>query len=187
MALRNTMTAYGSVSKCFHWVIFILLTCMIVGGYWLSDIPKDYRPAIYNLHKLTGLTILLLMVLRLVWQLMNVKPALPADTPCWQRWAEHVVHGLLYATVMAMPLAGWIGSAAAGKPPHLYELVWSLPIEPNKSLAKAAFNLHGTIAVAIIALVSVHVLAALYHHWIKKDDILRRMLPCGQRQPSTTK
>lgn len=177
MPLRNTPMSYGSVAKFFHWLIFILLAIMLTFGFFLSHIPKTYQPLAYNTHKLTGLTILTLMILRALWALTNPKPILPKDTRPWQRVAERTVHFLLYLTVMLMPLAGWIGSMAAGRPPHIGDINLNLPIGQDKLLSDTAFKIHGLLAITIIVLVSVHVMAALYHHVIKKDNILRRMMP----------
>ncbi len=185
--LTNSSIAYGSVAKLLHWLIAILIVCMLIFGYFLGDVPKEYQPITYNIHKLTGLTILILMVFRLWWALMNVKPALPFDTLSWQRLAERVVHWSLYAIIIAMPIAGWIGSSAADRPPHVGKTKLLLPVEQSESLMEASFNVHNTLALIIIALVSIHVLAALYHHVIKKDNVLRRMLPHRRdRQPFTS-
>src|SRR5579883_1153114 len=116
MSLKNTKTAYGSISKSFHWLIFLLLAFMLILGYLMDDLPKEYKALAYNTHKLTGLSILVLMIVRLVWALMNPKPAL-LNVSVWERLAEHFMHFLLYAVVIAMPIAGWIGSSAAGKVP----------------------------------------------------------------------
>lgn len=185
MSLRNTIAAYGSVAKFFHWLIFLLLLFMIIFGYFLSSIPKDYQPMAYNIHKLTGITILTLMILRGMWALVNPKPTLPAGTLPWQHSVERAVHFLLYLVVITMPLAGWIGSVAAGRPPHLGNFEFNLPIKQNKIISETALNVHGLIAILIIVLVSVHILAALYHHFIKQDNILRRMLPYSRHYPIT--
>jgi cytochrome b561 len=150
---------------------------MLIYGFFLDDIPKAYKAVSYNLHKLTGLTILFLMILRMLWALTNPKPDLPFGTPSWERWAEHSMHFLLYIVVMAMPTAGWIGAVATGKPAHIGELTFELPIAQSKTVAESAFTIHGYLAITIIVLVSLHILAALYHHFIKKDIILRRMMP----------
>ena len=150
---------------------------MLIAGYFLEDLPDDFQPTAYNLHKLTGLTILALMVLRLMWTLVNPKPELPAGTLAWQRWLQEGVHFALYVFVILMPLAGWVGSVAGGRPPHIGDFQFTLPIEPSKELAGTAFDVHGVVAIILIVLVSLHGLAALYHHFWKKDDILKRMLP----------
>jgi len=175
MSLRNSAYEYGHLAKIFHWLIFILLAFMIVYGYFLDDIPKPYQPAAYNIHKLTGLLILVLMLLRGSWALINIKPTLPANHR-WENLTERTVHGLLYIVVIAMPLAGWIGSTAAGHPPRLGSFNMLLPIVQNKAVANVAFTLHGYLAIAIIVLVSIHVLAALFHHCVRKDNVLRRMI-----------
>lgn len=180
MSLRNTHLAYGSVAKFFHWATSVLIILMLVFGFFLEDVPKDYQPTTYNLHKLTGLTILLLMLMRLTWTLMNPKPALPADTLAWQRYAERVVHFMLYLFAILMPLVGWVGSVAGGRPPRVGDFYFNLPIAPNKALAEAAFETHELVAFILIFLISVHALAAMYHHYVKRDNILRRMLPGGE-------
>ena len=177
MAIRNTIASYGSVAKFFHWTIAVLLLCMIVFGFFLESIPKDYQPIAYNSHKLTGLTIFVLMILRGLWALINPKPILPYNTQLWERIAERSVHYLLYAVVLTMPLVGLIGSVAAGRPPHIGSFVITLPIAEDKAFAENAFTLHGILAFTLIALITIHVCAALFHHFIRKDDILRRMLP----------
>lgn len=173
--IKNSTTAYGSVAKFFHWVVFVLLITMLVVGFFMDDMPKDLKPLTFNIHKLTGLTILALMCLRLGWTLMNTKPALPMPVPLWQRLAERLVHFSLYFFVILMPIVGWVGSVAAGYAPHLGGFEFNLPIEKNEAVADLAFELHEIIAFIIIGLVTVHVLAALYHQFIKRDNLIKRM------------
>lgn len=177
MSIRNTQTSYGSVAKFFHWVISPLVILMLTIGYFLEDVPKDYQGMAYNLHKLTGLLILFLVLLRLVWALFNPKPALPRDMPAWQQFMSKLLHYALYFFVILMPSLGWVGSIAGGHPPHIGDFKFELPIAPNKALDEFAFHWHETIAIVLIVLISLHVLAALYHHLIRKDDVLKRMLP----------
>ena len=175
--IRNTLTSYGVVAKFFHWTIAFLIIFMLTFGYFLGDFPEAYKGTVYNLHKLTGLLILSLMLLRLCWALMNPKPILPVTIPGWQLVAERVVHCSLYIAAIGMPLAGWIGSCAAGRYPHVGDLEFILPIPQNKGIVEAAFNMHSIFAIALIILISIHALAALYHHFVKQDQILKRMLP----------
>lgn len=177
MSLRNTITTYGSVAKFFHWIIFLLLACMLTFGYFMGDMPKPYKPMVYNIHKLTGLTILVLMILRLLWAFTNPKPIVSVETPAWQRLAERLVQGLIYLSVIAMPIVGWVGATLGGSPPHIGSFKLPLPLNPNDNLSDTAFSVHNTLAIIIIVLISIHALAALYHYFIKKDDILQRMLP----------
>lgn len=176
MQICNTKQTYGSVAKCLHWAIAVLVICLLSFGFFMGDMPKEYKPVIYNIHKLTGLTILVLMIIRLCWMLFNPKPMSPPDTHVWEQWAEKIVHWSLYATVIAMPLAGLIGSSAAGKPPHIGELKFMLPIMPSEAIDEVSFEIHEALAFVIIGLLCVHIGAALYHHYIRKDDVLKRMI-----------
>ena len=175
--LKNSSTHYGRLAKILHWLIFLLVFVMLIFGYFMDGIQdKTVKSQIFNLHKLTGITILFLMLLRMVWALTNPKPALPLGTPNWQRHLERAVHVMIYAALIAMPISGWVMSIAGGHPPHFFKFQLELPIQQDKAFSKEMFETHSWIAIIIITLVSVHILAALYHHFIKKDDVLRRMM-----------
>lgn len=181
--LRNTAQSYGSIAKFFHWIIALLIIGLVFVGYFMGGISdKPTRISIINAHKLTGLTVLALMILRAGWALINPKPLLPLATPTWERVLVRCAHLLLYAFVIAMPLSGWIGSVAAGYVPHFANYVFNLPITPDPALAKLAFLAHYVLAIIIIVFVVLHIVAALYHHYIKRDDILRRMVPFGRQK-----
>lgn len=176
--IKNSVSSYGSVAKLLHWLIFLMVVIMIFVGYFMDDIKNEaLKDQVFNMHKISGLTVLCLMILRLLWAIVNVKPKLPAGTPRWQHAAEHIVHGLLYLFLIAMPLAGWVGSVSAGYAPHFFQWNIALPIAKNKQLSDFCFSVHDTVAVLIIIVVSLHAVAAVYHHVVKKDDVLRRMLP----------
>lgn len=177
MAKKNTYQSYGSVSKFFHWAIFILILGMIIYGFVLGDFPKAWKALGYNIHKLIGLTVLILMVLRMIWAFMNPKPKLPSKTPLWQIAAERLMHFSFYLVLLAMPIVGWIMAVAANKPPKLFGYSLTLPIAPNEVLAKQMGLTHEILAYVIIAMVVLHVGAALKHHYINKDNILKRMMP----------
>lgn len=181
MALCNTSSSYGSVAKFFHWLIALLVITMLIFGYFLGDIPEEYQGMAYNLHKLTGLTILLLMILRGLWALMNVKPALPFDMPQWQRSAARIVHFLLYFTLIAMPTVGWLGAILAARPPHLGDWQITLPLNKNLALSGFMFDIHNMLAVTIIVLLCLHVLGGFYHYFIRRDKVVQRMLPGSGR------
>ena len=175
--LKNTYTNYGSVSKFFHWLIFLLLLGMVTFGYCLGWVPDTYAGFAYNIHKCTGVLILALVIIRLGWKWVNVSPALPPTTPRWQVMLDKAVQALLYIFIIAMPLVGWIGASAGGKPPHIGGLPIAFPIAQSKLIAKNMFELHNYFAIIIIILFCIHVLASLYHYYVKKDQILQRMMP----------
>src|SRR5436190_8683707 len=109
MSARNTPTSYGSVAHFFHWLIFLLVLVMIPLGYLMGNISdKVMQGQIINIHKLIGVLILVLMLLRVMWAMTNVKPTLPFQTPLWQRLAERSMHFVLYIGLIIMPLSGLI-------------------------------------------------------------------------------
>jgi len=177
MPLSNNKTGYGSVAKFLHWLIFLLVLIMLPLGYFMQDIAdKSLQGQVINVHKLIGLSILVLMILRGLWALSNVKPALH-HLPTWQRLGERAVHWLIYIALITMPIVGWIGSSAAGYYPHLGSLRFALPVPRSKEIDDVSFSIHNTLAIVIIVLISIHILAALYHYFVKKDNVLQRMLP----------
>lgn len=178
MGLKNTTNAYGSVARFLHWTIALLVVVLLIVGYTMLDIEdKEVKVQVINIHKLTGILVLALMVLRVLWAMINIKPSLPFGTPAWEKMAEKGMHYLLYLGLIVMPLSGWLGSVWGGRLPHIGEFQFSLPIVANKDLSEFAFDdVHIPLAIILIVLISLHVLAALYHHVIKKDNILRRMI-----------
>ena len=181
MTYVNTQTSYGSIAKSFHWLLFFLILIMLGVGFSLGlDLVTNpaLRKPLLNIHKLVGLLVLLLMLLRGLWALLNIKPALPPTLKRWERAAERVVHILLYITLIAMPLSGWVMAVAAGKPPHIGQWNIALPGIPiSKPLSHAFFNIHAILAVAIMVLVGIHILAALKHYFYDRDNVLQTMWP----------
>ena len=177
MAIWNSATSYGSVSTFLHWLIFLLVSCLLVVGFVMVDMQDKVAQAnVFNAHKLTGLTVLVLMIIRASWALLNPKPELPKDIPNWQQTSERVLHFLLYVILIAMPIVGWVTAVSAGYAPHIGSIKIGLPIAQNKFVANLFGTLHGLLAFVIITFVSIHVAAALYHYFVKKDKILQRML-----------
>jgi cytochrome b561 len=177
MTIMNSSKQYGDLAKFFHWTIFFLVFGMLVCGYFMGDIAnKILRSEIINAHKLIGLLILVLMCLRAIWAVANIKPKSSVVARPWEKFAEKLVHYLLYFMLFLMPISGWVMSTAGGKPPRYAGVSLSLPINQNKAMSNTAFDLHSEIAIIIIALICIHVLAAFYHYFVKKDDVLQRML-----------
>lgn len=176
---RNSSLAYGIVARGFHWAMALLVISMLCVGFYMHGMPvSPDKIRVYDLHKATGAVILGLVSLRLLWRLANPTPALPADMPAWQRWGAHLSHFGLYGLMFAMPLIGWAMSSAADRPVSVFGW-FTLPhlVQPDKDLITLTKTLHYYGALAFIALISLHAGAALYHHFYRKDNILRRMLP----------
>lgn len=173
--LQNTAQSYGGIAKAFHWVMALLVVVMLFVGYFMGDWGVN---EIFNLHKLTGLLILSLTVLRIMWVLNNVRPSLPATIHKWERILSRSVQGVMYVALLTMTLSGWAMVTAFGYFPHIGSLVIPMPGIPiDQNLASVFLQIHVTTAVVLITLICLHVLGALKHHFFDKDDVLKKMLP----------
>jgi cytochrome b561 len=182
MALFNTKSSYGSVAKFFHWTVSFFVICLLCVGFFMGDIgDKALRGNVYNVHKLIGLTVLCLMVLRTTWMLMNPKPGL--DTSKFEKFIERSVHALFYTLLLLMPLSGWMMATAAGYLPHIGSWSFAMPgIVKSDDIKELAGIIHEVVAWTLLTLVVLHVAAALKHHFINKDSVLRRMLPKKRKE-----
>lgn len=179
MAYYNTAETYGFVAKLLHWVIALLVIGMLCVGILMSKLPDTpFKGQVYMIHKLTGLCILILMIVRLIWVLINPKPRLPSTVPAWQGFLARSLHWGFYVLLIIMPISGLVMSTAAGRPPLLFGWEIAMPGIPlNKQIASQAAQTHGLLMWVIIAMIILHILAAFKHHFINKDNVLRRMLP----------
>ena len=163
------------------------MAVLIVVQYQLGSIAEDLGPGIEKLilmsrHKSLGVTILLLAILRLGWRLANRVPPPPAR-PAGLRYLAGTSHLLLYGLLIALPLTGWLASSAANASVSWWGLL-TLPdlIHADEARFEALAEIHEGLSRALVVLVVVHSLAALLHHFVLKDDVLRRMLPWPARR-----
>ncbi len=181
MQVLNDERRYGAVAQGLHWLIAALIVVMFGLGWYMTGLPLGPdKIKIYNLHKSIGVLILGLAVLRLVWRLISRPPPLPAEMPDWERAAARTSHALLYLLLFAQPLIGIAHSGAANFPVVVFGS-FTLPalVGPDEALKKLLGAAHFWTSWAILGLVCLHVAAALRHHLVVKDDVLRRMLPGG--------
>lgn len=167
---------YHAVARILHWLIAIAIIAEIVIG--LGHESWDGATWAMPVHKATGITILVLSVLRLVWRLAHPAPALPVTMPSWQTRLAHGLHWLFYGMIIAVPVTGWIMSSAGKYPLNWFGLfdIPKLPVMPKGAIANFAHEAHEVMAIAFIPLLLLHIGAALYHHFIVRDGVLRRML-----------
>lgn len=168
---------YTLPAKIFHWTVAILVLGMIPVGIALESLPKgNVQDTFYALHKSTGFVVLLLMIGRIVWRLTNPPPPSEPTIARWQVGASHAVHWSLYAILLAMPILGWAGSNAFGAPVSIYGL-FTLPdlVSKDEALSKTLLGIHGTLGLLAAALIIIHIAAALYHRFVRKDGVLARM------------
>lgn len=179
MCFRNTLEKYHGGFVLLHWVIALTF----IGLFAVAEIMMEMAPGpdkwqLYGLHKSTGLTLITLVLLRILWRLSGPVPAHPAGMSLPQQLAAHGVHLGLYAAMILMPVSGYIMSMAGGYGITWFG-VWAVPdlIGENKALGSLAHSVHHYTAWAVYGLFALHVLGALYHHVVQKDDVLTRMLP----------
>jgi cytochrome b561 len=180
--LRNSATSWGSAAKTLHWLIAVLILAEMPLGWiaqsWrLSPLKLD----LFVWHKSLGILILGLVALRLAWRWANPLPHPPASVPAWQIAAARIDHLLQYALMLALPLSGWVIDSAARIPFRVFRLFQLPPIVgPSEALEELGKVAHWSMAIALLVLVAGHTGAALWHHYARGDDLLRRMLPVGE-------
>ncbi len=176
MQIKNSESYFGIVAILLHWLMAILLIGLLIFGLYMVDLPIGIEKLkLYGWHKEYGLLALALVIIRLGWRLANTTPRLLL--PLWERLAARIVHWAFYGFMLAMPITGWLLTSAAGLEPSFFGL-FTLPnlIAPNNTLLVFFQDLHRWLGYALIATIILHTLAALKHHFINKDDILRRMI-----------
>ena len=177
MRIKNTEEHFGLISIVFHWVMALLLIGMVILGLYMTGVPiSAQKLKLYRWHKEFGILILMLVIVRITWRLSAVNPSLAA-LPTWEKLAARTVHWLFYLFMFALPISGWLITSAAGLPVSFFGLFLLpnlIPADENSRLLLE--GVHEWLAYGLIATFCLHVAAALKHHFINKDDILRRMI-----------
>lgn len=168
---------YTRTAVALHWSIAGLVFAALFMGWTMTEMAvSPQRLKVYNYHKWVGITVLALAVIRVLWKLTHRAPPLPT-MPRWQQIAAHAGHGVLYVLMFAVPAAGWVYSNASGYPVvYLGKLPLPNLVERDRELAATWLEVHEVLAISLAVLVAVHVLAALHHQFIVRDNTLRRML-----------
>lgn len=179
MQFRNSEVQYGVVTKSLHWIMALLVICLLGVGLYMGTMSLSAaKIQVYNLHKSLGICVLFLIIGRICWHIISRTPHFVETLKPWEKKAATLVHFSLYILLIAMPLSGWIFSSAAGRPVQFFG-IFTLPdiVAPDENIAKTFRALHGYIGYALMALIAMHIAGALKHHFIDKDPTLKRMLP----------
>lgn len=177
MGLKNTTTEWGSLAKALHWLIAIGLFAIIYLGLEQAGMERgDERTRLRFIHASIATATLILMTIRVIWRFMNETPAYPEGMASAQRLISTLVHWGLYLTVFAQLLCGAMMAGTGGSKLPLFGLT-TIPLPIAKDEAGHEFweEVHEVLWIPIAALIVLHVLGALYNHFIAKNDVLRRM------------
>ncbi len=171
------MTRYTGVARMLHWAIAVLILANILIGIAHAAINQGWP--VIPLHKSIGLTVLGLTLARILWRVTHARPPLPAAMPWLERAAAHGLHAVFYGLMLALPLTGWVMVSAGDRPLRWFNLL-AIPkfaVSRGDGVVGVSHATHGALGLVFGALVVVHVAAALRHHLVLRDGVLRGMLP----------
>lgn len=174
---------YTRTAVFLHWLVALGLIGTFALGFYMEGLPlSPNKLKLYAWHKWAGMTLLVLVVVRLAWRLSHPAPALPSGMTARDKFLAHAGHWLLYLLMLAIPVSGWLMSSAQG-----FQVVWfgvvPLPdlVTRNEGLGELFLDIHVVLNYVMLVTVIGHIAAALQHHFIKKDDVLTRMLPFAKK------
>lgn len=177
--MEPSLQRYTGVAITLHWLIAGVILCTFLLGQYMTGLQlSPAKLKLYSYHKWIGVTIFLLVLIRLAWRVWQRPPPPPASMLAWEHSAAGIAHFFLYALTLAIPVSGWLMSSASG-----FQVVYLglLPIPDllakNKDTADQLKQLHEALNWLMLLVVALHVAAALKHHLVDRDDVLRRMLP----------
>ncbi|MEJ1998654.1 MAG: cytochrome b [Maritimibacter sp.] len=177
MAARNSPAQFGWVTRLLHWLMALGMIFMLGFGLTLARMQPSLDTLwLYGLHKSIGICLLTLVLLRILWHRISPPPA-PLGDQEWQLRAAHLGHALLYILMLAVPLVGWIASSASGISTVIFGTITLPRIAPvSTEVDHLFFTLHSWLNYLLIAVLTLHVAAALMHELVQRDGTLRRML-----------
>jgi len=171
---------YDPVARVAHWLTFILVAAEFTVGWCMPEIEWGTEPTgLIGIHLVLGSSLLIVVLFRLAWRLTHAAPPPPSSLPSWQRWSAGVTHFALYALLLVVPLSGWASASARQWPLRAFGFV-PLPaiVAPEAKIGFELGDLHGDIlSWVLLSVIGLHILAALYHRFIKHDAVVKRMLP----------
>jgi cytochrome b561 len=180
----STTDSYDKVMRAIHWTTLLLITGVFV-TIWSADprlVGRANALLIVQIHRSLGLTVCALTIFRLAWRWHARIPPLPGDLPTIQRWAARANEGLIYMLLLAQPVVGLLYSNSYGVQVNLFLMV-QLPtvIAHDPAFGETLGALHNFLGYSLLALIGAHAAAALFHHFIRRDDVLNAMLPVRLR------
>lgn len=187
--IGNSATRWGWPARLLHWLGAALILILLVHGWWMTHmIVRTERLANYAWHSALGYDVLVLLVLRLLWRWMNRVPEMPSGTKSWERISAQAGHFGIYILMFATSLTGWV-LAGTFRQPMVADLFGiRLPVlfaNVERTTRGMIEEGHMVLAYVFAALVTLHIAGAFRHHFIKRNDVLLRMIGDGGRKPVT--
>jgi cytochrome b561 len=171
----NPEQRYGRGAVLFHWSMFLLVLGVATLGLLHDSWPKATQAFWINIHAVLGLLVWVLLVARFAWRMRHTPPALPAEIGTFSRRASAIVHFALYGLLFVIPIIGVVTFVWHGRVFDFGLFQVNFGVQKNKAIFNPTEELHGDLAYVLFGLVGIHALAALWHHFIRHDGMLRRM------------
>jgi cytochrome b561 len=174
--------AYGRTAKALHWLVFVLVAAQFIVAIAMPDIGRGTKPdTLINLHMSLGFTIVAVIAVRWLWRVGHPVSLVTADVPLWEQTAARVTHVLLYVLLFANPFLGWANASARDWDIVMFGKALPHLVAAQSRVGRVAGDVHVYLAWSLLALIGLHVGAALYHHFVRHDGVLQRMLPGAAR------
>jgi cytochrome b561 len=176
--LKNTKNSYGLITKFFHWLIALAIIGLMTVGFNMANMPPSVEKyELYGMHKASGVVVFMLIILRLLWRLANETVQPPKNLPQILATAAKIGHFLLYVFMFSMPISGILMSYFSGNNVSVFG-IFTIPaaVETAPKIAGFFHSIHVLGVLAFIAVIILHICAALYHHFIRRDNVLMRMI-----------
>jgi cytochrome b561 len=169
--------AYTLTARVLHWLTAVLIFSVIALGIVIgNEWGGSLQSSLFDLHRSIGALLIPVILLRLLYRWFNRPLPLPDTIPVLQRFAAHATHVGLYVLPIVQAIVGWMGTSAYRAPIPVFGFFELPPILPqNRALSVQLFTVHSLLGIAIAGLITVHIGAALFHHFVRRDGILKRM------------
>ncbi|HTH76378.1 MAG TPA: cytochrome b/b6 domain-containing protein [Trinickia sp.] len=175
MAGQVTLSKYDPFARFLHWLVVLLLSAQYVVAWTMPDIHRGTQPVgLINVHLVLGTSIIAVMIARVLWRLLRAEPR-PVDGSAFMRGVSNLTHGLLYLLLIVQPLMGWANASSRGWQVTLLGLKLPALSPTGSSIGHALGDVHGVLSWVMLGLIVLHVLGALYHHFVLRDSVMRRM------------
>ena len=178
MAARNSANSFGWISRALHWLMALgILSTLALGSFIENMQPSLSNLWLFGLHKTIGVTLFAAILLRLLWHWISPPPGpITQGIPNWQITASHITHRALYVLMVAIPLTGWIASAATGIDVVIFNtLTLPTPVPASETIENIFFLLHGVLTKLLMFCILLHIAGTLQRQFLRRDQTLRRM------------